>query len=322
MFEKGEPRPMPPNFRPPVHFNQDSFKIGVYLFQFLLIGYFYLISYWLVPRFLNKRRAWLFLVLAIGVALFNLILTYGVRSSILFHPDAPVFLRIEITLSIITLLSGIAFGLIKRSFANDKKMKEIEAENLRTELLFLRSQISPHFLLNTLNNLVSLARKKSENLEPMLLQLSGILKYMVYEAEDEKIKLTDEIAYLKNYIALQQLRFNEHTSITFNSSVENEDQLIVPMLLIPFVENAFKHGVVSIKNSYIDIVIREEKGILRFSVINKYDFSRSQTQDKASGIGLSNVRRRLELLYPDRFDLNIEELKERFYSVNLKVDLG
>ncbi len=320
MFERGEPRALPPNMPPPPNFKFENVRLGIYVFQFLLIAYFYFVAFWLVPRFLDKKKGWVFAVLAISAGVFNLLVIYGVRSAFLSnHP--PLFIRIEITLSIIILLSGITFGLIKRSFANDKKMNEIEAENLRTELLFLRSQISPHFLLNTLNNLVSLARKNSENLEPMLLKLSGILKYMVYEAEDDKIRLLDEINYLQNYISLQQLRTDKYTDIVFNCSVQNEDQMIVPMLLIPFIENAFKHGIVNLQKPYIAINLREESEQLVLSVVNKFDMLGHQVQDNTSGIGLVNVKRRLELLYPGNYELNIYENKVGLYSVNLKINL-
>lgn len=320
IVDRGEPKP-PPNFQNQEHFNEDNFRLGIYLFQFLLIGYFYIVAYGLVPRFLNKRRSWLFVSLALGIGVFNLLITYVVRTTILLDPNAPMFMRIEITLSLITLLSGITFGLIKRSFSSEKKMNAIEAENLRTELLFLRSQISPHFLLNTLNNLVSLARKNSEKLEPMLLKLSGILKYMVYEAEDDKISLQDEINYLRNYISLQQMRFTNNSTINFTCAIKNEHQMIVPMLLIPFVENAFKHGVVGVQNPYIDINIKEENGELIFLVINKYDLHWHQVKDKTSGIGLTNVKRRLELLYPDKYLLDISESEDSLYSVYMKLEL-
>jgi LytS/YehU family sensor histidine kinase len=136
----------------------------------------------------------------------------------------------------------------------EKIKSDLENERLKSELSFLRSQISPHFMFNLLNSMVSLARKKSDLLEPMLIKMSEILRYMLYEKDDSKIPIEKEHAYLNNYIDLQILRFGKKVKVNFESNLENTSLLIEPMLLIPFVENAFKHGTGMIKEPTIDII--------------------------------------------------------------------
>ena len=184
---------------------------------------------------------------------------------------------------------------------------------LEMELKFLRSQISPHFLLNILTNLVSLARKKSENLESSLLMLSGLMRYMLYDA-DKKISLQQEVEYLESFVSLQKLRFERDVKIMFNIelSPEQRNYCIEPMLLIPFIENAFKHGTGYVDHPAIDIDLTANNGDLFFRVKNKFDQETDTTKDEMSGIGLNNVRSRLALLYPEKHNLVIQNNKNMF----------
>jgi sensor histidine kinase YesM len=192
---------------------------------------------------------------------------------------------------------------------------------LGMELKFLRSQISPHFLFNILTNLVSLARKRSDQLESSLLMLSGLMRYMLYDA-DKKISLQQEVEYLESYVALQKLRFGREVKIDFNIELSQEgtNYSIEPMLLIPFVENAFKHGTGYEDQPYIDISLMVSNGVLVFRVKNKFDREAEASKDDNSGIGLSNVRSRLSLLYPNRFDLVIQK-DGHLFSIHLTLKL-
>ena len=198
----------------------------------------------------------------------------------------------------------------------ERKLKEKETENLRTELIFLRSQISPHFIFNVLNNMVALARKKSDDLEPSLIKLSSLLRYMLYEADQSNVSLQKEIEYLQNYIELQKQRFRKNAEIHFSFDQPSEPLTIEPMLLVPFVENAFKHGTTMVENGIIDISLKVNDGLLDFTVKNRYNPDFKEVKDQSSGIGLVNVKRRLHLLYDKRRRLTIDDSRG-FFHVHL-----
>jgi sensor histidine kinase YesM len=192
---------------------------------------------------------------------------------------------------------------------------------LGMELKFLRSQISPHFLFNILTNLVSLARKKSDHLETSLLMLSDLMRYMLYDA-GKKISLQQEVVFLESYVALQKLRFGRDVNIAFNVDLPHSatNYSIEPMLLIPFAENAFKHGTGYVDQPFIDINLSTKENVLFFQVKNKFDQETDTSKDEISGIGLSNVRSRLALLYPGTHDLVIHTDRDLF-SIHLTLKL-
>jgi LytS/YehU family sensor histidine kinase len=200
-------------------------------------------------------------------------------------------------------------------------IKELETVQLKTELDFLRSQISPHFMFNLMNTLVSMARKKSDLMEPSLINLSQLMRYMLYDSDGNQISLEEEIEYLKSYINLQLLRFGDDLQFNLFLSGHFEGFSIEPMLLIPFVENAFKHGIGTIKEPIIDVAINmnEKKRTLHLMVVNSAS-TVEYINDKGSGIGLANVRRRLELLYPGNHHISIEH-KAPLFTVNLEISL-
>lgn len=208
-------------------------------------------------------------------------------------------------------------------FSDYQKQQEIQRENenerLKSELSFLRSQISPHFMFNLMNSLVSLNRKKSNLVEPVLLKMADLLRYMLYEKDDKRISLENEVKYLSNYIDLQKVRFGDYVKIDFDVNASDSSKSIEPMLLIPFVENAFKHGVGLIENPFIKIELETNTEELRFKVTNKFSSDSKEVKDGASGIGLNNVKRRLELLYPNKYVLDVSE-SENLYTTNLKLN--
>lgn len=217
--------------------------------------------------------------------------------------------------------TSISYSIISDNAEREKIRKEKENENLRTELSFLRSQVSPHFIFNVLNNLVALARKKSDVLESSLIELSGLMRYMLYENDEEQVSLTREVEYLKSYIALQTLRFGDDVTITFNPPKNTDHYYIEPMLLAPFVENAFKHGGDVNNEAFINITLEiSQNGWLDFKVMNSMA-PRQQSKDKTSGIGLVNVRRRLELLYHGNFELETTNNGSIFIA-HLKIKLN
>ena len=210
--------------------------------------------------------------------------------------------------------------MIRDRIEETRRIKERETENLKTELSFLRSQVSPHFMFNIMNNMVALARKKSDLLEPSLIKLSSLLRYMLYET-DEKVSLQKEVEYLQSYIDLQRQRFGNNLKIKACMERLDGNYEIEPMLLIPFVENAFKHGTGLIENPEIDIELKVEKNILSFSVRNTFDDVGSEMKDKSSGIGLGNVQRRLALLYQDKHSLLITK-QNNWFVASLQIVLN
>jgi len=216
---------------------------------------------------------------------------------------------------------SICYRIIIDNSKQEKIRKEKENENLKTELSFLRSQVSPHFIFNILNNMVSLARKKSDMLEPSLIELSKLMRYMLYENDDERVSLAREVEYLKSYIALQLLRFGDDVTIMFNPPDNINAYYIEPMLLAPFVENAFKHGVGMVDDPQINITLKVDEATnwLDFKVMNTVA-PQQHTKDKSSGIGLVNVKRRLELLYHDGYKLDIMQ-NDNVFIADLKLKL-
>jgi two-component system, LytTR family, sensor kinase len=283
---------------------------------------FYFNSYVLMPVLVNRKKYLRFAVSLISVFVvllllnwlsFNLIISKGRFSFTLF-----VFFYFFP--SIFILACSIAFTMFRDKLLSDRLAIAKETENLKTELAFLRSQVSPHFMFNVLNNMVFLARKKSDQLEPSLFKLSSLLRYMLYETDEEKVLLEREVEYLQSYIDLQLQRFG--SKVKMNVIIEDFDKgcFIEPMLLIPFVENAFKHGTGFKHNSEINIELKARNKLLEFMVSNYYDNSITQVKDKTSGIGLQNVKRRLNLLYRNEHTLLIDQ-KDNYFTISLQLNL-
>ena len=202
-------------------------------------------------------------------------------------------------------------------FLNEKIKTNLENEKLIAELAFLKSQINPHFLFNSLNNIYSLAYQNSGKTPEAILKLSEIMRYMLYESNENKVALSDEIRYLKNYIELQKLRFKDMTYIKFGINGNVQDQTITPLVLISFVENAFKHGLATDEENPISIILNVEPDKLFFQITNKKS---SQNKDDTGGIGLQNVKRRLDLIYKDQYRLHIDDIND-MYNCELYLNL-
>jgi two-component system LytT family sensor kinase len=288
------------------------------------IPFFYLNTEILIQKIFKKYGAFWYLLLLIASISFMLWLNDEIRNWV-FAEDHfnkigknSGFKRGPVIGTTFQLLFVVTIGITYRFFADNLKEKEIikEAENerLKSELSFLRSQISPHFMFNVLNSVVSLSRRKPEMVEPVVIKLSELMRYMIYETTDAKVPLQKEAIYLESYIDLQKIRFGNDIQINFNVENITSSCSIEPMLLIPFVENAFKHGVGIVKNPSIDIHLSYLDKKLTFSVKNKANpASKTEKKDESSGIGLANVKRRLELLHPDNYELTIKEENDTYF---------
>lgn len=282
---------------------------------------FYLNVAIVIPRLLYTRRYVVFGVLQ--VLLFMLIMVMHGQLFELMIAGRPFRLIRSASYNILpflfTVITSVAYKTISDKIKDDTEANEKQKENLKTELSFLRSQISPHFLFNVLNNMVALVRMKSEELEPTILKLSSLMQYMLYETDEEKVLLKSEVEYLQSYIDLQKQRFGEKLRLEVLYEVQEAWHTIEPMLLIPFVENAFKHGIGMVACPAIEIKLKTVGDQLHFSVRNKYN-STDTVKDKTSGIGLANVKRRLELLYSNRHQLTIDQTGD-WFAVVLQLNL-
>ncbi|NRF39224.1 sensor histidine kinase [Pedobacter foliorum] len=309
----------------PPEFRNDMFK-NLFLSNILLIVIFYVHSFLIYPVREKSYGMYFYVLLLIVTLLLFMIANHFLRPEMPRFPDhrmprpKPLMNILPFTFVIVV---SFCYRLYMDKIIRDKHIKELENIHLKTELEFLSSQISPHFMFNVLNTLVYMSRKKPELIEPSLISLSQLMRYMLYDSDEGKITLTEEVEYLKNYINLQLLRFGDDIQVNLYLSGISDEYAIEPMLLIPFVENAFKHGIGMLPDPIIDISITVEANKLSMEVMNGIAPVRTwpSTSDKRdSGIGLANVRRRLELLYPHIHTLKIEE-SPTTYTAKLQINL-
>ncbi|HEY6900824.1 MAG TPA: sensor histidine kinase, partial [Puia sp.] len=218
---------------------------------------------------------------------------------------------------------SIAYFFLKAWTKSELIQTQLQANQLSTEIKFLKSQVNPHFLFNTLNNLFSMAQGKgNDELADGISKLSGMMRYMLYDSNEESVPLSKEITYLEECITLNKLRYaDEEVKVTFDHSGQTADIGIAPMLFIPFVENAFKHGVAIGQRATIQIALAISGEKLIFTCVNIDYSSIRKMEMEISGIGLENVKRRLDLVYPDRHRLTINREDSKF-MVQLEIDLS
>ena len=294
------------------------FRIRFLIFDVCWILLFYFNLLVLIPSFLNRKKIGIYIILIIFllaamITAINIFPREGERPGLhreYFFVIFPYFF--------IWAISTV-YWFVTDKIRTEQLMKERENENLKTELSFLRSQVSPHFLFNVLNNMVAMARLKSDQLEPSLIRLSGLMRYMLYESDETSVTLLREIEYVNSYIELQKIRYAKSLCIKVNMD-PGDNQLIEPMLLIPFIENAFKHGTGTLDKPVIDIYLKISEGLIDFRVKNKFSPSNEEVKDRTSGIGLQNVIRRLNLLYDQKHILSIKK-ENGWYDVSLQIKL-
>lgn len=296
--------------------------ILVWVMNITWVSFFYLNALFLIPKFVYKNRYGMYVMIQ-ALLLFELL----TQSAFLFgsvinreHFMLGRHILFNFFIYLFFLSCSTAYQVVKDKIEADRINAEKINENLKTELSLLRSQASPHFMFNVLNNMVALARKKSDLLEPSLIKLSSLMRYMLYESDEEKVSLDNETEYLRSYIDLQQQRFGSKVKLNVLFHPADKHYQLEPMLLIPFVENAFKHGTGLITDPVIDIQLRAENGILHFMVRNKYNPSSKEEKDATSGIGLTNVKRRLNLLYDNQQSLVITDRDDHF-MISLQIHL-
>ena len=302
----------------------------------LLIGIFYLNSYVLVPRLLFKNHTIGYIAsIAIGVfALYWAI--QGIESWLNlpelwhkafrgerpFNPNRPRrFDSFTFLYSLLSLGASTSLTVVQKWQKDAQIREQLEQEKVSSELSFLKAQINPHFFFNTLNNIYALTMIDVENAREALHRLSRMMRYVLYETKEGTVRLSQEIDFLQDYIQLMQLRLTDKVKVTFEKPQPINDIAIAPMLLLPFLENAFKHGVSATQKSEIFVGLTQQGPSLRVEVRNTLFSGKGKALDESNGIGLVNTRRRLDLLYPGRYQLNItEHTPDNEYLVVLTLD--
>ena len=287
----------------------------------------YFTLYIFLPMIMKRRQfviaGLLYILMVVALALLSKLLKEHVYT---FLP--PVLLQGSVerelfnSTLVINMIVGMAVGakLLMLWYAIQLKSKEMENQQTRSELAHLRSQLNPHFLFNTLNNIDSLVLNDPERASETLIKLSDILRYSIYETVTDKVVLEKELEYLQNYIDLQRIRINQPDFVRFNINGSANGLEVAPMLLIPLVENAFKHGDRKVQAPGIIIDIRIHSRSLELSVENGIKNKSGQDIELYGGIGLNNVKRRLDLQYRGKYELNQHEYGDKYF-IRLTLDL-
>ncbi len=288
-------------------------KVATALFSIILLAPAIYISNLLILPFLKKK-----VIAFTGLFLLNTlvftVVSVGLTNMVINASFEWMMFVKYLAIMVLALVFAAALKMTRDSFARRQQLKEAELE-------LLKAQLNPHFLFNTLNNLYGLAVAKSDKLPGLMLTLSNLLRYSLYETQELRVPLHKEIQYLEDYIALEKIRLDDQVSIVFENNVENSTTNIAPMLLMVFVENAFKHlHVFEATKSHVLVSIEEKNGRLHFECSNTFSNSEVQHDYKLkkgrSGLGLMNVKKRLDLLYPEKYDLQIDS-RANTYHVKL-----
>lgn len=299
---------------------------------FMLIVLFYTNARYIIPNTILKGKQALFILWIIGVIFGTQAIALGYTSYTNMHvrmailrgktPDPSCLKWDRYVFTMVILILGVSTSWVlleyrRRAELNQKKLEE---DKTRMELIVLKTQINPHFFFNSLNSVYSLTYIDIEDSRKALLTLSNMMRYLLYNAEDGNTTVAKEVDFLENYIALMKLRATENVRIELDIPDKLDDYMISHMLLLPFLENAFKHGVDAVEKTLISIKLRQEKSMLYFTVINCTFNNNVDSTEK--GLGLSNTKRRLELLYPNRYILHTGVNNDGKYEVNLQIDLN
>jgi sensor histidine kinase YesM len=289
----------------------------------LIVPPIYLNIYWIIPEFLIKKRyAYYVLILIVLIVFCGAILAY-VEPWIDRHwfdqPQEESNISNGITGMMFIIFISTLINLSYKSFGQLSKIKQIENEQLHLELSSLKNQINPHFFFNTLNNLYALSLEKSDETPLVILKLSEMMRYTIYDCKESEVSISGEISYLENFIALQKVRHHKRGIITLKNEISNQSVKVAPMILIVFLENAFKHGFDMMdKDAIINLNLKMDGNNLHFYIEN--NFTHSENKDNI-GIGLENVKRRLSLIYPKTHELKIVQ-NSNLFCVDLKLYLS
>ena len=290
-----------------------SIFFAFYLNYFVLVDHFFL---------KNKKILFYFLNILLVIILYAL-LKYLLSLSI-FHPSlngqpireirSGAMTTVQVILPII-LSIGMCIGLKVNTRLNQNQLllQEVKQTQLNAEIKYLKYQVQPHFLFNTLNNIYALIDKSPITAKQSIHTMSKMMRYLLHDASNNKVPLVKEIEFLERYIDLMQLRISSNLSLEKNFPIINQPIKIAPLVLITFIENAFKHGIDAVKESHINIGLEIEKNQIKYSVVNSSFPEKEKNTD--SGIGLENLKKRLEILYPNKFSLVTKEENNSYIAL-------
>jgi two-component system LytT family sensor kinase len=324
------PRPREMSF-----FTEKYFLASFIITNILLIAFYYLNTFLFIPKWLDQKK-----FLTYGLIILLLLIFFGCLPRI-YHfffgswqppppgnrpPGRPRNFQqpllspgnIAVFLLIFVFSTGIK--VINQWLRSEQRNKEIASEKVNAELSFLKAQINPHFLFNTLNNIYALASAQSEKTAPAVMKLSSIMRYVLTEARNDMVPMEKEIQFTTHYIELQKMRLTDKSTVDFTVKGDPLGRQIAPLLLLPFVENAFKYGVSTREISPIRILLEIKKDSMYFSVSNHKHINTSLKVSDNTGIGINNTRRRLDLLYPDHYELTIDDRSAEF-TVHLNIQM-
>lgn len=312
---------------------QGDFSVATWLLPMLvrflcIAGAVYLHLGILLPRFFFRERYAAYVVLL----LLAIVIATGLQAAweMMYVPYV-TDMKVSVSMQQALLgnsLSTVAFVVVSSSlhftldyFRQRKKARVLEVEHLQTELMYLRSQMNPHFLFNSINSVYGFIDKKNTEARGILIRFADLLRYQLYECNDPKVPFNREVQFLDNYIAFQKIRKDEALTVTTSFTSQQKELMIPPLLFVPFIENAFKHvSSYDGKPNSISIVLEEKNNEIYFTCVNSKEIKRSSSASFSGGIGIANIKRRLELLFAHKQQLTIHDADDR-YQVTLKIQL-
>ncbi|NOT92931.1 sensor histidine kinase [Ferruginibacter sp.] len=303
----------------------DALSISHYI---LFPSVFYFNYFFILPRFYKKNKilkAWIGWVLLL---LSFIALRYLIQEVLFFKwfgiknyfegTTIGYYIYDNIYYGGLLIIMSILFWILDDNIKSQKEKYLLLEEKKTAQLAFLKNQVNPHFIFNTLNNIYSLVSSKSDKALPSIEKLSHLMRYMYKDSDAEQVSLQREIEYINSFIELQTIRLSNKDSIHYSFEGNITQQTIAPLLLIPFIENMFKHGILNNPDKPLQIKINVQENKLTLSTSNCIN---NNSKDNSSGIGLNNVKRRLELLYPDQHILQLQQ-DENMYHCNLQINLS
>lgn len=322
----------------------EAFSFNHLLLPTLSYLLFYIIAFYIIPRLASLPKRWFWIVaVSMLLAIAFTYLKFRLQTSFnqylfdktpmgkfphrpsteslgLFSYRFRTYLNTNILTNVSVVVVAFAYRLLLLWFQQEKIRKDLENQKLKAELSFLKMQVNPHFLFNALNNIYSLSvMEKSKKTGDSIMKLSELMRYVLYEKEDaeNKVSLDKEIRHINSYIDLEKLRHPGDVYINFSIEGETDGKRIAPLLLFPLIENACKHGILTDPQKPVNIHLHVNNKHLNFSLEN---FNNGYLKDDAGGIGLPNVKKRLDLIYGDKYSLNVNKTEGKFL-VNLKLPL-
>jgi two-component system, LytTR family, sensor kinase len=336
------------------YFEEHYFTTYFLIANGFLIAFYYLNTYVFIPRLFDQKKFLGYAALILGLLVFFCVLPRIYHG---FFPNAapfngaqsgrsatapfnagqgnglqpeqpgartgpprvrPIISPANLAVFLMVFVFSTGIRVINQWLRSEQRNKEIANEKLKAELSFLKAQINPHFLFNTLNNIYALATAQSEQTAAAIMKLSSIMRYVLTEARNDLVPLEKEILFTSHYIELQKMRLTDKTIVDFSVRGEPLGHQIAPLLLLPFVENAFKYGISTRERSPINILLEIQKDFLHFKICNQKHLNTLFRVSDNTGIGISNTKRRLDLFYEDRYTLEIDD-KANEFSVHLKI---